>query len=246
MQLTQNENLVKRSSYSFDQNELLTAIEALQTQLSRFDITCKPFSADALSKLHKFNDSVKLNAIAKDFVLQSEIFQDIVPDIENPHANDIAALKNALKFFGLRLEEEFWTKLSSDDVIEIYNPNMIQLYRSLNFYNKTGYSLLDLVMNEWYVLWERPAKALEEVAKAGLDAVNGAKGLSKMTIKKHIIKEIYNTGATEPFEPRCLTVNFKYIAPLYKSVTSNIEAFIVTTECSLLTVGQGVYDLDFI
>lgn len=236
------------SEMTSSQRNLVGKIEALHPLLKKLGYNCIPYSKDSLTKLPAV-DERKIDGFAAHFHAFQEILGEIAPDIsDEDHNLEISYLKRALSHFGMRVEDEFWKVLEKNDVIEVYGCDMIQRYRSLNFFRNTGYSLLDLVVNEWYVLWDRPSKVLEKLMTVGTEVLEGRQGLTKLDIRPHIVKEILDTGSTQPFEPFCLSVEFKYIIPVYKSVGNEVAGCIITSSCEILSTGRNtdVYGMKFL
>ena len=76
----------------------------------------------------------------------------------------MARTKNALKALGLSvMDEEIFNKIEDDDVIEFYSDQGIQIYRNIRFFNFCSYSLLDLAVNSWEDLYQKPASVTERL-----------------------------------------------------------------------------------
>lgn len=228
-----------KSGLNLDQAKVLQQIEKMYKLLLSYHVFCKPYSQAAFQKLFQVTDPAKLRGMADILQPTIELLEEITPsEHEESYEDEVAALRKALSKFGLRVDNEFWTCLHKGEVIEVYGDNMIQLHRSFNFYNKTSYSLLDLVVHEWFVLWERPEKVLHEILGMTADIINGKRSPGPCELRPHLVREIFDSGSTEPFVPRNLAVNFRYIFPLYRSVGSDIHGFIITSTCNVISVGH--------
>lgn len=249
--LNQNPGLFK---YPFKVQELeqnlslaLSKAEEVHKLLLKSGTNCKLASPDSLKKFSSANGFETLQKVILNFSTLQEVMEELDPDtFEETYDFEIAAAQSALSKFGFRLDPEFWNLLDKDDVIEIYGSDMIQKYRSLNFYNKTSYSLLDLVLNEWYVLWERPTYVLNDLLTSANKIVEGQTEKLNLNMEPHLVKEIFNCGNTEPFEPRVLAVKFKYAMPLYKSVGKEVAGLIISSSTKVVSVGDSAYSLNFI
>ncbi len=157
-----------------------------------------------------------------------------------------ALLQKAMKHFGLMVDEQFWKVFENHLVTEIYGDNMIQLYRTLNFYELTGYSILDLSMNEWYVLWQRPQRIIEAMMTHGNRVIQANIPLAELPIPKHLNLEIYDSGETEPFVPRAAIVEFRHIAALKTTWQGPAVALICTSEGSLVAEGDEARNIRFV
>jgi hypothetical protein len=233
--------------FDLAQTKVLQHIEKTYKLLLAHDIVCKPFSVTALQKLLRVTEPEKLKSMTENFASTVELLEEIIPtEDEEPYEKEITALKNSLSKLRLRVDNEFWTHLQKGDVIEVYGEDMVQRHRSFNFYQKTSYSLLDLTVHEWYLLWERSEKVLKELLPLTAEIMSGKGTPGPCHLPPHLVREVFNSGVTEPFEPQVLAVNFKYIFPLYRSVSSKVEGFVITSTCNLVSTGQDVHSLSMI
>jgi len=77
-----------------------------------------------------------------------------------------------LKRSGLRLpnQDEFVDLIAEGDIIEVYDLNLTQIYRSWSVFKVTSYTLADLLVFPFDMLYERPSwilgRLMELVPKA--------------------------------------------------------------------------------
>jgi hypothetical protein len=224
---------------------IINKIVAIAKNLECRGINTQATSLDSLEKFKKLEDTESLAKIYQNFEIIEEVLSSTpLPqsgfENEEPYENEIKRAKKALSILGMRVEDECWTCLESNDVIEIYGTDMIQKYRSFNFYKNSGYSLLDLILNEWYVLWQRPTSILNTLMASAQEILNGNRSIIKTASNNHLVLEIFDTGNTKPFEPSALNVNIKYIVPAFKSVGHELIGFIVISSCAVEMVGKDV------
>jgi hypothetical protein len=136
--------------------------------------------------------------------------------------------------------------LEDGHVIEIYGEEMIQLYRSLSFFNYCGYSLLDISINEWFVLWERPKQVIQAMNDHVREAFSQNIDAKKLQIPRHVLRETMNTGDTVPFVPRACLVEFQYIGSLRKSPLGNPCAFICSASGEVIATGSEAMSIAFV
>lgn len=182
----------------------------------------------------------KLNWLYSTPIHNPEIDVPETPDNRHP---EMHLVNLALGFYNLELRDDFWATVDPHDILEIYNDESLQLFRTFNFFETSGYSLTDLLINEWYVLWERPKFILQEVFKYSDGILSGnMQGVIKMTIPEHIVKEIYNgTDEMLDFTPRSLIVQFGNICALYDSENKEdkkVKGIIVSSRCVTNTMGR--------
>ena len=103
--------------------------------------------------------------------------------------DNYALVMHSVKKAGLYTIENVKSILTDDHIVEVYNLDHVQLFRSINFFDLCNYSLLDLLSRQWFELFER----LESVTNANLDeitdVVKGGK-LRRMTVGPHLLKEL--------------------------------------------------------
>lgn len=71
--------------------------------------------------------------------------------------NELAMLNWAKGKFGLLSEYGETSDVAEGDVVEIFDKNHIQLYRSYSCFSLCNYSLLELTSYPWFELYERPS-----------------------------------------------------------------------------------------
>lgn len=93
--------------------------------------------------------------------------QTFEPEVDrSPIKREVARLKWSLKCFGLNpLNEDVFNIVTESDVIEVYNLQGIQLYRNMMFFKVCSYSLLDLSINSWDQLYDKPSTIVEATLK---------------------------------------------------------------------------------
>ncbi len=151
-------------------------------------------------------------------------------------------IKTALDFYGYQVDDQFWRELKSDQIVELYNNENIQIFRTFNFFNTCGYSLLELLSREWYELWERPSSILQSLLEYSTGILNGDYGgFSRMDVVPHLIKEFHNEEGVENFEYRNIIVKFDFISAV-KSLERNESGFLVTCIACLASIKQKSND----
>jgi hypothetical protein len=167
------------------------------------------------------------------------------PPAADPKGFHVSQIQRALDFFGLEMDLNERQKIESDDVVEIYDQFSTQLYRSLNFFKTSGYALEDLLLHEWYVLWERPGAIVNQLTeKVGLIFQGHHQALA-LDVPDHVLREIFHDGIDQT-QHRLLQVQMKYAFPLRKKGSHRITAFAVTTRCQILFDGPAAKALKFI
>jgi len=226
--------------------EIMQHIDFIHELLMRASIPTRPYTAKAVETLLSMDNQSHRMILGR---LKSWKNILISADIDLDNVDEIVLANKALEYFNFRLKDYNWETTARDEIIEIYNPEGIQLYRSLNFFKTCGYSLLDLCVNEWYILWERPKSIVEKMHKVVGELLSGKKADHAMNVEPHLIRETYDDGTTQPFYPRTAVVEFGNIYPLYSNgidKANGIIGFVVTSRGKLISVGDDAMKLAFI
>lgn len=78
--------------------------------------------------------------------------------------------------------------VTDDKMIEIYNLENVQTFRSINFFDYCNYSLLDVLAREWYVLYDRLDSVNEGLYSTIKSAIDTGE-LAKFTLPPVVMKE---------------------------------------------------------
>lgn len=228
---------------------LLSALQQMSSTLEKYGYSVPPYSSHSLFKLASQTQERK-NELTQIFELwnqwiQPESSSETTPCPTNSK-KERAFAEKALTYYKLNVDEKFWTKLEDDNVIEIYGKDMIQLYRSLNFFKYCGYSLLDISINEWYILWNRPSQIIRLMEQEVAHVLKNNLGVYKSNVPRHLLTETLNTGETQSFVPRASVVDFQYLGALWKGSPMIPEGFICTAAGSVLMKGDITLEIGFI
>ncbi|AZZ36769.1 hypothetical protein CIK05_08180 [Bdellovibrio sp. qaytius] len=157
-------------------------------------------------------------------------------------------VEQALEIYGYELkDEEFWNTVRKDELVEIYNTDNIQIFRTFNFFTTSSYSILDLLINEWYSLWERPNGTLDNMFKVVGALFSGeTKGIVSAGVREHVISEIFNAEDQEHFASRASLCKFGVICPIYSKLDGQIAGLLVTARVTPVAVGEQAKSISFI
>jgi hypothetical protein len=223
-------------------SEILQHIDDIYRLLQRASVPVRPYTTKSVNILLGLGEDTRKMILQR---LQS--WKTILesPNVSLENVDEKILVDKALGYFNFNLKNHDWDNTSHDEIIEIYNLEGIQLYRSLNFFQTCGYSLLDLCVNEWFVLWERPRAVVEKISKTIEGLITGQKTNPTVEIPPHLIRETYDDGTTQPFCPRAAVVEFKNIYPAYGN-SGEIIGFVVTSKGRLISIGDDAMKMDFI
>lgn len=224
--------------------EIIEQVDLIYGLLNRAAIPVRAYTPKSVQILLGLSETRKI-AILRDLKNWSSILMSVEGSIENVDEKVLA--NKALSYFNFKLKNHDWQATSTEEIIEIYNPEGVQLYRSLNFFKTCGYSLLDLCVNEWFVLWERPKSVIDKMFAAVGEVMSGRRTDPRFDeIGPHLIRETYDDGTTQPFLPRTAIVEFKNIYPAYSLDQKYIIGFVCTSVGKIVSVGDEARKIDFI
>lgn len=202
--------------------DILTELEVLKSLLGEKGERIVSYGPKAAERLRarSLPQKQEILKIVRDY---NELIAPIIEENTAVLNNEIDILKGVLRDLRLIVDDGIWEKIEKDDIIEIYNRDVIQIYRSISHMNLCGYTLLDVLTHEFYELYERSLPINEQMMEATLKVLSGEQpggfGLTGM-IPKHLMREIFS-ASRGVFE-----IEFKYICPVYKW-PKNLDGFIV-------------------
>ncbi|RZA02450.1 MAG: hypothetical protein EOP11_16705 [Proteobacteria bacterium] len=132
-------------------------------------------------------------------------------------------LLRALTKLGLLCDSGVLDQIREEDMVEILDEDLCQIYRSYNCYDLCNYSLEELTSHPFYELYERHSKITQQLVEACGLILNGQKlfhGFDDMP--EYHIKELL----TE--RPEFFAVREKFLAPL--SCTINRKTYILSVK----------------
>lgn len=224
--------------------EIFKQVDTVYSVLCKAGIPARPYTPLALQKLLSFSEEQQRQLLS-----QLQLWSSVITSVEFggdfDFSAEIAMVEKAVQKLRFQLRNHSWTDTDENQIIEVYNLEGIQLYRSLSFFKTCGYSLLDLCVHEWFILWERPQKVLQEMNLALQSRLTGHTKDPSPGIPPHLVMETYNDGFTQPFLPRAIFVNFTKWYPLY-SESGDMTGFILTSTAKVVSEGEESLKFDFI
>ncbi|MEN0058358.1 MAG: hypothetical protein AAGB31_05950, partial [Bdellovibrio sp.] len=124
--------------------------------------------------------------------------------------------------------------------------DMVQLYRSTNFFDISGYSLLDLSVNEWYVLYERPRRIMDVMQEKAMHFFKNSLPTQRFEVARHVMREKCEIGTSEPFIPRAVMVDFQNMACLKRNPLGKAVGLIVTCRAEIIAAGDESLKIQFV
>nr|BFD63847.1 hypothetical protein BdHM001_25280 [Bdellovibrio sp. HM001] len=164
--------------------------------------------------------------VLKDLLIYYQICMDM------KHQGD--SLKDTRKFteramsrLNKRADPKVMDLLRPDHLVEIYNTNHTQIFRSLPYFEVCTYSLEDIYCRKWYHLYERSPEDQEQLDKdLGLFYAHSPLRTIEVHAPEHIIRE---TGSLERME---ILTKIWWLSPLFS--TNKEDTYIMAVETSRL------------
>lgn len=128
-------------------------------------------------------------------------------------------------------DREFETTVKDGDVLEIIDMEGTQIFRNLELFKYTSYSLMDIVGFHWTDLYERPKRIDTKIGEEwmrvmGIDSENAI----PLKVPPHVLREKMN-------ERLCVLINFKYAWHLFDS-DGNRRAVLISQEAQSIESNQ--------
>ena len=218
---------------------LLASLESWALALKTQGVEKETTSRDSLLKIQELNQE-QIESIIEYAQANANIINSFNT---NERVLEKSLLLQALNYFGLIADDGIWNVMDQDSVVEIYGPNMKQLYRSVNFYQYSSYSLLDLAAFEWFYLWERHRSVTEQMMAVAQSVLQEFVPVKKIEIPVHFMREIRNTGLSGKFVPRAILHTPGYVGSVRTPLSSAPVGFMCTAKGEVLAVGKDTFNI---
>jgi PAS domain-containing protein len=124
---------------------------------------------------------------------------------------EVSRLTRAVREFLMQIVDDSILSLIEDgDVVEVYDSQGRQIYRNLMFCKLSSYSLLDVAVNTWQELYERPMSSMQGIYEKVVEQMTTAVMTRPYEVESHILKEKFIYAKSQ----KVFLMNMKYISPL--------------------------------
>lgn len=136
---------------------------------------------------------------------------------QTPHKTQVKErdlLKRFLSQSQIVIPSHLDQHIEDEDIIEVYDEQAIQCYRSFNFFEICSYSLEDIFSYPWWNLYERNVFVTRTIGNLFSEIV--AKGLKEplhVDVPDHVVREIWSLGQST------LKVRQRVLFPLQSQVS---------------------------
>jgi PAS domain-containing protein len=210
-----------------DSSTMLNDIEArFRKALKSFSLTIKdygfniqPYSELTWKRFGVLSSSQQLTAFEK-FETYQRICASAKADFERE--DDRSITWAVLSAFGFKVCSDFFDKLEKDDILEVYNPEGIQIHRNWNFFEISGYTLGDVFVYPWNELYIRTPDDAEQVRKYCASVLSGeVRSTVAYVGPEHPLQEAFSDAKYK------MTIHFKYFSPVFTD--GAVSGFICTS-----------------
>lgn len=119
--------------------------------------------------------------------------------------------KEALLQLDLRADEKHLEVIENHHLVEIYNLNHTQIFRSFRFFEVSSYTLEDIYCRKWWHLYERSPADEALIQKIVGDFINSSeKTICHVDMPEHFIKE------KDTLEHLVVKTQLHWLIPLYR------------------------------
>lgn len=148
----------------------------------------RPYQSSALPYFRSLPDDVQHAACN-----ELEKYLEICAEAQAAgHAiKDARLLVNyALKYNGLYFNEDVYKILEPGDVVEFYNLNHTQIFRTFNYFEYTSYTIEDIYCRPWFTLYERDENVTQKIIEMATPVFTGENlGVVFLDVGTHLITE---------------------------------------------------------
>ncbi|MGZ3711396.1 MAG: hypothetical protein ACXVBE_06550, partial [Bdellovibrionota bacterium] len=151
--------------------------------------------------------------------------------------NERVMLQMALDKLELSMDENLLGRVNQTDVVEILDPNQIQVYRSFSCFVLCNYSVAELVTYPWFMLYERPDWVHHKLVELGTPiytdgpAFQSLDNLQPYSLRETLTEEKAAFLLQEKFLARMISrltgetylLSVKQVSPLEASNQTNLS-----------------------
>lgn len=196
----------------------------------------RPWTQGSLARLQGLSPEVQ-NRVRKYIQFYIDLISSAQLELSMSPEDDInkLILEICAKNHDYVFSSDVYEKLDQDRVIEIYNLDNVQVYRSLNFFTFCSYDLSDLLSYEWFELYERSIQVISKLFEATEKLKQRSytlEPLSLMDVPKHIMREKFSE------ERLAFFIEFEELYPVYNS-SREICGMLATSTGQRVSMGES-------
>lgn len=195
----QDRDVMAHRSESFKHySQLLTAYAAF-AQEAGYDV--KAFNPNAASRFPAL-PAAQQQAVIRSLETQVSIFSSAVADGIKLRQNGLSLAWLAIRSLNLRPLSDVFSHLKADDIIEIYDEDHVQIFRTFDFLKCVSYSLDEVHTHSWWELYERDQTVTEKMIGVATSVISEKKPVT-------ILAPFAHHQTRETFSPRLRTAQIE-------------------------------------
>lgn len=175
--------------------EYIFFLDSFAKNIKVHEVEIQPYSKESLQKFLSLPQERQEMAMTHfysyvDLVGGADVFpiKDKIPkDVTEQDLLRLCSRKLEIRF-----SDDIYGKITDEDIVEVYTKDLIQIYRSLRFFNLSSYDLLELLSYEFHELYERSFQVNSYLFEAGQKLINRDPSLAPVDlsfIPKHVMRE---------------------------------------------------------
>ena len=215
----------------------LGLLSAIKTRYSSFGIFLENPSKGVVAQFHSLESAAKADVLAQlRTVYQVSHDPEIAPPTKDNPANqfglreEIASIHSFLKHQGLKLaDDDFLTKIRDGAIVEMYNCDHRQIYRSWSFFSYCSYSLADILVYDWNTLYARPAWVVSRCFTDICDVLEGRRRMVKMEMPEFLLKENFSNGR------HSILLKVRFVTALLDQSSGECRGYVCTQKGTLIS-----------
>jgi hypothetical protein len=220
---------------SHHESNPLSEFELLLKACVRFAETMKdikiPVTASC-SKSEKHAKSFKEDVL-KELRRHIDEYTDLLIDTHTRGFNPRDARQlswAALSYLRLRPHPEFFSRIEKDDIVEFYNADQIQIFRSLRFFELVTYDVLSILTQPWHILYRRQENFHETAFREMKECLNPQATPVRFSLPVHYLEERLSK------EKRAFSILHKWRGPLWKreGAGKGVDGVIMTSDAHIV------------
>lgn len=164
---------------------------------------------------------------------------DSADELEIDPFDDKRFLQLSMKSIGVSFPSDLIEKLTTEDIVEGYDGNRMQVFRNMRFMETSSYSMLEILSHEWPALFSRSSAITNKLISYSDEILWANNRTIDLAVPRHIIQE------RKAEDPQMLEVEFRHLAPLYTGPNQPF-GFLATCRARIVDVNAVRPGLSFV
>lgn len=169
-----------------------------------------------------------LTRILNDIQFYIDLFNELKFE-KNPSDFNKDLLLAGLKYLNLYALDDVVSKVSHEDIVEIYDMNGVQKFRNLTFHKFCSYDLITLYSQPYFELYSRSSHINDQLMAFFNFTARNAKGTIPFSVGPHILSETFGDKSKK------FKVWPKLASPL-KDEAGETKAILISNFCQEFTL----------